>query len=198
MCRWPEGGKTAVEHCLAIDIFAWKRGEHLRPGHQFSWSWSNGAQIRVDVASDAVTLHFRCRIGNDGPKQIEQTIPLNRTPCNFGGNRSWFECPTCHRRAGKLYIVGKPQFMCRLCNDLTHESQHEQVWNRHLRQARKIRHTLGGNVGWGSPPSRPQGMWERTYADLCLALHEAETQADLAFFSRFDGGLVPISGKTTF
>ena len=43
------------------------------------------------------------------------------TPCHFGGERLWFQCPTpgCHRRAAKLYL-GARVFACRRCYNLAY------------------------------------------------------------------------------
>jgi hypothetical protein len=50
-------------------------------------------------------------------------IPLTKTPCYFGGERFWFICPDCHRRAGILYRPGYSSFfLCRHCHDLTYQS----------------------------------------------------------------------------
>lgn len=52
-------------------------------------------------------------------------ISLTTTPCHFGNQRYWFECPLmrnglrCHGRSGTLYKIGD-LFGCRHCCDLTY------------------------------------------------------------------------------
>lgn len=63
-----------------------------------------------------------------------QIVSLTRTNCYYGGERFWFNCPTCSKRVGTLYR--KPlsdYFLCRHCQNLTyqlrkyHRSQHEML-----------------------------------------------------------------------
>lgn len=54
------------------------------------------------------------------------TVPIQKTPCYFGGARYWFLCPNsaCGRRVGKLYLAtGK--LACRKCHNLTYRSSKE-------------------------------------------------------------------------
>lgn len=56
------------------------------------------------------------------------TISLATTPCNYGGVRYWFICPLskngkyCGRRVGVLFSIGK-WFGCRHCGDIAYAAQ---------------------------------------------------------------------------
>jgi len=51
-------------------------------------------------------------------------VNLVTTRCNFGGVRYWFECPSCGRRVGVLYLApGDTYFRCRHCNNLSYHSR---------------------------------------------------------------------------
>ena len=86
----------------------------------------------------------------------------------------------CDRRVAKLYGPGR-YFLCRHCYRLAHASQSEDVQRRSMRRAYKIRRRLGGSAGTASPlPSKPKGMWRRTYVRLCEQALDAEERADEA------------------
>lgn len=57
---------------------------------------------------------------------FEHAFGLISTPCNFGGERFWFECTNgvkpCNRRVGVLYFKDA-FFACRYCHNLTYSSQ---------------------------------------------------------------------------
>jgi hypothetical protein len=84
----------------------------------------------------------------------------------------------------KLHGPGR-YFLCRHCYRLGHASQIEDLWDRVLRRANKVRQRLGGEPGMAAPfPARPKGMWQRTYERLRKRIFEAEMRADEAFAIR--------------
>lgn len=61
-------------------------------------------------------------------------IGLERVPTNFGGHRTWLQCPMeendeiCGKRAQKLYLPpGEHMFGCRQCHELAYRSQDARV-----------------------------------------------------------------------
>jgi hypothetical protein len=55
------------------------------------------------------------------PTECEYWLPLEYTPCNFGGVRPWFRCPAdgCGERVGTLHRPpGRNLFACRECYDI--------------------------------------------------------------------------------
>jgi hypothetical protein len=109
---------------------------------------------------------------------VKEPVPLEWTPCNFGGERPWFVCPGagCDRRVAKLYGPGK-YFLCRHCYDLRYESQREDKKDRALRLAQKIRTRLGGSANMMEPfPEKPKGRHLDTYMRLWWEHHEAEME----------------------
>ena len=111
-------------------------------------------------------------------EDVRETVPLEWTPCNFGGERPWFSCPGvgCGRRVAVLYGPGR-YFLCRHCYDLTYESRHEDKMGRALRRAQNIRERLGGSANMLEAfPERPKGMHHDTYMRLFWEHHEAETE----------------------
>jgi hypothetical protein len=155
----------------------------LQPGAQFSSSWSLSGRetgsIRGFVYSDRVILLYRHRSGLGADwEDVQESVGLEWTPCNFGGERPWFVCPgvRCGRRVAILYGPGK-YFLCRHCYDLRYDSQREDKKDRALRRAQKIRQRLGGSANMTQPfPEKPKGMHHDTYMRLYWDHHEAEVE----------------------
>ena len=127
------------------------------------------------------------RIGGGEWEDVAETVRIVRVPCRFGGSRPYFICPgvvngiSCGRRVAKLHGPGR-YFLCRHCYRLAHASQSEGAWDRTLRRANKIRQRLGGDPGMAAPfPSKPKGMWRRTYERLREQAFAAEMVANEAF-----------------
>ncbi len=56
-----------------------------------------------------------------------QTIQTISTRVKPKGDRWWLVCPGCHDRVGKLYIPpGQAYLKCRVCHNLTYQSQKER------------------------------------------------------------------------
>jgi hypothetical protein len=109
---------------------------------------------------------------------VKEPVPLEWTPCNFGGERPWFVCPGagCGRRVAVLYGPGR-YFLCRHCYGLSYQSQREDKMHRALRRAQKIRQRLGGTANMMEPfPDKPNGMHHDTYLRLFWEHHEAEME----------------------
>jgi hypothetical protein len=125
-----------------------------------------------------------------------------RPPCRFGGTRPYFICPgvvngvTCGRRVGKLYGPGR-YFLCRHCYRLAHASRSENVSDRALRRANKIRKRLGGDASTDAPfPRKPKRMRRQTYERLRAEASDAERFADRAFAIRAERLLARIDRPT--
>ena len=139
----------------------------LRTERPFEWSTvvdsaygPTQGSIRVLLRHGRAELSYR----KDGT-HYRCMIDFTSTPCHFGGERSWFQCPTsgCFRRAAKLYL-GARGFACRTCYDLAYQSQCYGQDDRYVAQAAKIRRALGGPEGiLDDFPDRPKGMHWRTY-----------------------------------
>jgi hypothetical protein len=86
----------------------------------------------------------------------------------------------CGRRVVKLYGSGR-WFLCRHCYRLGHASQSESELQRRIRHVSKVMQRLGGDPGLlALCPSKPKGMWRRTYARLLEQLLLAQVRADEA------------------
>jgi hypothetical protein len=179
--------KTTVEECHSIHVRHLHRDGLLKPGGWFSLRWSRAGKesgsIRgvVDTSRppDSVTLLYRHRSGLGGEwEDARETVPLEWTPCNFGGERPWVICPgaDCGRRVVLLYGPGR-YFLCRHCYELRYESQREDKMHRALRRAHKIKKRLGGSANMMEPfPEKPKGMHLKTYMRMFWEHHEEEME----------------------
>ncbi len=176
--------KKTTDECQSIDVRYLHRNGLLQPGHSFSLSWSRAGRQTGSIGGvaygDRVTFFYRHRRRGSGDEweDVKQTVPLEWTACNFGGERPWFIYPRadCSRRVAVLYGPGR-YFLCRHCYDLRYESQREDKKDRALRRARKIRQRLGGSANMMEPfPEKPKGMHHDTYMRLFLEHHEAEME----------------------
>jgi hypothetical protein len=175
--------KSTTNECHSVDVRYLHRNGLLKPGQHFSLSWSRAGRQTgsiVGVASrDQVTLLYRRRRGPGGDwEDVQETVPLTWTACNFGGERPWFICPRagCRRRVALLYGPGR-YFLCRYCYDLTYQSQRENKMYRALHRAQDIRRRLGGSASMMEPfPEKPKGMHWSTYERLWWEHREAEME----------------------
>lgn len=112
-------------------------------------------------------------------------VPLEWTPCNYGGLRAWFHCPTrgCGRRVAILYCDGnRGTLSCRHCLQLTYQSRQDSDKYRALHRVEGIRASLGGSPCIVDPfPEKPKGMHWRTYHRL----HLKAATAEMLFLSYF-------------
>lgn len=174
--------------CLQLDMRTIRPHLTLRR-RSLIWRWAlaGGGEATMGMATgrDAVTLSYTTQRRDAAPAAIRDEIAVEWTACTYGGERAWFRCPGCDRRARVLYLPpGGERFRCRHCHALAYGSQQVAPDERHLMQIRKIQRRLGGDAGRSFPwslPDRPKGMHERTYERLCGALlrHEREREAIL-------------------
>lgn len=177
--------RDTVQDFRNIDIRRFQSDGPLVPGTSFSWQWTrDGAlvawiNVRADV--DAVELVYRQRRKCEtGWQVVHQRVPIEWTPCHYGGSRPWFRCTgrsngvSCGRRVAKIYSAGK-KFACRSCYALSYQSQHDSRSERALSKCQAIRMRLGGSPSlFDSFPAKPKGMHWRTYDRLRTEAEYAE------------------------
>jgi hypothetical protein len=185
--NWHRFDKITTDECHSLDVRGLHREGLLKPGGWFRSSWSRAgretASLRGFVYRDRVVLSYRHRGGpSEEWEDLEESMSLEWTPCNFGGERPWFVCPgavngvACGRRVAVLYGPEK-YFLCWHCYDLRYESQRENKMYRALRRAQKIRTRLGGSANMLEPFSeRHKRMHHDTYMRLLWEHDEAHRE----------------------
>jgi len=159
--------KPTVESQYRLDIRQLKKSGYFRTGKIGFLKWSrNGkpkALLIFGIAADRLFLIYLRRPRGDEWETIEQIVHLNWTPCNYGGHRTWFLCPSCLRRVAVLYGAGK-YFWCRHCYGLTYSSQKKDIMSRLAKKASKIRMRMGAHGNLLDPfPNRPKNLHRKTY-----------------------------------
>lgn len=61
----------------------------------------------------------------------QTTVKVVTMPCSYGGERYIFKCPNCDRNCYKLYLA-HTYFRCRICHNLTYESNNQTKRWRYL------------------------------------------------------------------
>jgi len=175
--RWDK--KRSLDSQHGIDIRWLNQQGYLYPGATGTLSWSRRGEetgsIGYRIETDRMVLNYRHRPRDGEWEKVEQGISFSRTPCNYGGHRTWFLCPRCWKRVAVLYGAGK-NFFCRHCYDLTYSSQQESKADRLMRKARKIRERLGASNNLSEPISfKPKNMHQKTFDRLRREEHNANS-----------------------
>ena len=162
--------KSTIESQYRVDVRWMKQQGYLRPGAAGTLSWSsrgdNTGSIGFRMEQDSMILNYRHRHRDGEWEEVEQVIRFDRTPCNYGGHRTWLLCPQCRKRVAVLYGAGK-YFLCRYCHDLTYSSQQEGEIDRMIRKQRKIRDRLNAGDDLTEPIwLKPKGMHQKTFDRL--------------------------------
>lgn len=180
-----QAGRSTTEDYRRLDVRALHKAGMLSAGHAAMWNWYSRGTLRasIHVRAEARRLILSYTTTSNGErKDCSYPVLLNWTPCQYGGERPWFLCPSCRRRTAILY--GGAVFACRHCYGLVYQSQRERDYDRLAVRADKIRRRLGWPLGILNPKGwqKPKGMHWATFARL-NAEHDALVGAALAGMS---------------
>ena len=141
--RWCESKKLTVEECRSIStaFLSSNGGVRERMGGCVSWVHKGKPMKNLGLTISSkrpdgrryVRFEYNHTEPSSGKEEAcDYWVPLDTTPCNFGGVRYWFICPLlkngrhCGRRVRKLYLPpGGRYFGCRQCHKLTYRSCQE-------------------------------------------------------------------------
>ncbi len=177
--------------CLCLEISglkAYLQGDT----HLLGWSWKRDGKetgsIGLKVERNCVTLLYTATYGK-AEETVREAAAVTRTPCNYGGTRSWFACPGCESRCAALYLpLSATRFRCRTCHKLVYGTQQMDAHDRHMHHIRVIVRRLGAE-GEYSPfrvPPRPKGMHHMTYQQLHDAFLKHEIERNKYLAARFE------------
>jgi hypothetical protein len=123
--------KSTVEESLDLTVF-YLRKQGLLTGHvSTTMSWKSSMTGKVStigltvstIDEPCVRFNYTAADREGYGEYYDYKVNLVTTPCNLGGVRYWFMCPSCYRRVGGLYLApGRVCFECRLCSDLMYQS----------------------------------------------------------------------------
>ena len=192
--RWYSwGGKTTTESQHKIDIRWLKKQRCLQHGTMGSLSWSRSGEqtgsIGYRMETGRMILQYSHRASGGEWEPVEQVISFERTPCKYGGTRTWFLCPRCRKRIAVLYGAGK-YFFCRHCYKLAYACQQEGKSDRLMRKARKIRRRLGASDNLCEPILfKPKNMHQTTFDRLRREADNADALSWLLMVRRLGIGI---------
>ena len=167
--RRPTRNNGTVSDMRRLDVRKMKREGCLEPGASGRWGWSRNGETVASVCyhtlPDALRLVYSVSERSKGPESMDYRVGLEWTPCNYGGSRVWFRCPSCNRRVAVIY--GGKVFACRHCHRLAYDCQHERWGDRESRQVDKLRERLKWVPGLlNGKQWKPKWMRWRTYQRL--------------------------------
>lgn len=130
-----------VEDCRVLDLKTFKKHFHdFYNNRSGICTWSEYGEVKSslwyeigisDEDHGSLTLSYTTTNGYTGEKKdLNYSIYLSSTKCNYSGLRFWMHCPlehngkTCFRRVTKLYRVPNGHYFgCRKCLNLTYHSK---------------------------------------------------------------------------
>jgi hypothetical protein len=149
MGRWYGNKRRTVEQCKSISMPFLRRNGYFDSPLPQGIVWTN--RFGEETASMTVSVHtsedekyirlmYTMTDRNTGKETyFDYRVELVTTPCNLGGVRYWFICPSsrhgvyCGRRVSVLYRAPRADYFgCRHCYNLSYESRNE---SRHGRLA---------------------------------------------------------------
>jgi hypothetical protein len=165
---------TADYH--SINITDLSRKNALAYGdHHLHWSNNGNITSSISLSVDCISITFKYSIKDPSgqPISVNKPIPLDITPCNYGGQRKWFICD-CGRRVGRLFI-NRQQIACRHCLNLSYPSQRQDELFRARQRVSRLESKFNGQT------FRPKGMHQKTYERLTERIINAEAEHEELF-----------------
>lgn len=168
MGRYYSDKKDTVEECRSVSISFLGKHDYFCGYRSGRIVWRNcdgeetssiGVSVSTMHGDNHVRFQYTSTDRNTGEKtDYDYKVPLVSTPCNYGGVRWWFVCPSsrngvyCGRRVAKLYCPpGGKYYGCRHCYDLSYESRNESRIGR------------CGGLAW---PIVVEGRIEKLYEEI--------------------------------
>lgn len=184
MGRGRTGWRPVGEHMLRLEVCFLHRKDWLRPGLSFTLSWSWGGEPTASIGVFTNPDSIRLMYGTKDGEHVDELVDLDRTPCNYGGTRTWFLCPRCGRRVGVLF-AGR-RFWCRHCHGIAYAVENEDKLSRVLRRSNKLRERVQARAGTAYPVLfKPKGMHQRTFDRIRWEIEAIEAGFWIATAERF-------------
>lgn len=166
--------RSSIEDRQRIGVKQMHDGGVLQEGVRatFSWSKRDGTECGMGLAyrDDNLVMHYQLIRESKEPEPVVIILPVEWTPCFYGGHRPWFHCPDCKRRC--LFVYAHfTRYTCRRCVGLPYHSQGSTSFDRAAERANRIRERLGWEGGFLNGMSiRPKGMHRKRFVRL-VRLH---------------------------
>lgn len=169
---------TKTDELLSIDLLQLNRRGLLGRTGAGRISWSRGGEVHSHIGYVAGLTGIELSYVHGGSERVQEYIPYAFTGQHLGGQRAWFTCLSCGRRARILY--GGKHFRCRTCYGAVYPSQYTPFCEGKVNRALQIRERLNPDPlysGVDDPfPPKPKGMHWKTYESLVRELHQGSNQ----------------------
>jgi hypothetical protein len=164
-------GKIQFEETKRIDIRYLRKRNFLKPNLHGTLSWTVRGEpcgtINFQYTHEQLMLSYRVRDTGGEWEPIKQNIKLTQTPCNYGGKRTWFICPSCNKRKAVL-CLHDTLFYCRKCCNYPYSSQCEGKLDNLISKRDKIAKRIFDETGC----RKKKWMHEKVFqAELDKYLH---------------------------
>ena len=181
--------KEWVESCLIFDVLCF--GYHLPSADDYrgrygriDWSWHEQqiAAVSYRLVSDAVYIERVDDHTWDRQTPFGYWIRLERTPSRVGPAKVWFRCPSCGRRARKLYLPpAGGRFLCRTCHDLTYASRfhHPTLGERYHKLEAEFQAMKPSNRKWYPTLVKRNRTLRQLSASIDMSDYRRELLADV-------------------
>lgn len=144
-----------VENALQVNILKICKAARSASSGCMKMEWLRGESVVVGIA----VLADRTLTILIGGKVCQ--APISRREFRKDRYLTHVQCLACGRKCFTLFVDGG-ELKCRRCTGLIYECQRGHAPERALVRAQKIIARLGGSSSH-TVPSRPAGMWRKTY-----------------------------------
>jgi hypothetical protein len=182
--------KPTTDNYLKLDLRMLKNRGWLTPNVRQTITWSRNDNVTGRISyvpsSNKITLLYEFGASSNEPESINDEIALVTTPCNFGGERTWFCCPSCSKKV--LVLFGGKYFRCRKCVGVVYASSNESKLDRSRRALAKYQDILAPDLKLCSGDGtrglhKPKGMRYKTYFDIKKRASEKEDEMNRYFMA---------------
>lgn len=170
-----------LEDFKRLEIQSLHKASYTTDGYTGQWGWRKDDEVQssIDIITRSQKLILRYEANNT---HFDYVVPLETTPCHYGGVRYWFNCPNCFKRVATLFLGNNLLFQCRTCQNLNYASQQQNK----LDSTRLVMYRLRNRLDWEydnawmqeSNKIRPKGMHQTTFNRLVERHDQLEAKAN--------------------
>jgi len=185
MGRYYYNSKVTAEESFSLKMSSLRKWGMLTGEEaieKISWTRSRTGKktsvlVGIHITNDDQFVILMYTLTDRGGNKTDYgyTVSLVTTPCNFGGVRYWFACPSCDWRVAVLYLApGDVYFRCRHCNNLSYHSRNRSVmelFGHTSRQIEKLRSEIKRWTWRGRPTRKVRRLYKLQWKMGILSPH---------------------------
>ena len=180
--------RSLVERALILDLPLLMRRGWVRDGltgtGKLRLRTGDGRHVPIILTYDLtyaydgwLQLRYRHPVCPTPHLERKQRIRMEVTEPHFGGRRWWMICSYSGKRVAKLYLPpGGDTFAAREQWDLSYRSQRADEREKAFQRLFRLQRKLGCAEHWGAEPTRPKGMWHKTFNAKFAEYRELDAQ----------------------